>query len=112
MTDSQSVTVISRDGDTQSNIEWVRPQSLMEAIRDNDLPISAECGGFASCATCHVHLDAASYRAFAEPADDEIEMLEGEERYTPGTSRLACQLPFTVTDGVVAAQLASPPVDF
>lgn len=111
MSDRHEITIVGREGG-ETEIPWVKPQSLMEAIRDNDLPISAECGGFASCATCHVHLDPVSYARFPEPQQDELDMLDGEEKYEPGVSRLACQIAFDPAVDTLTAQLASPPVDF
>ena len=34
--------------------------TVMEALRDAGLPITAECGGACACATCHVYVDAAA----------------------------------------------------
>src|ERR1700716_1058373 len=31
--------------------------TVMEALRDAGLPITAECGGACACATCHVYVE-------------------------------------------------------
>lgn len=65
--------------------------SVMEMIRDEGLPIAAQCGGTASCATCHVYVDPGwlSRLPLAEP--HELDMLEIGTDPKP-ESRLSCQL--------------------
>ena len=64
---------------------------VMEIIRDNDLPIKAECGGCCSCATCHVYVSP-EWLEHLEPAHgDEVEMLD-EAFDVEDNSRLSCQV--------------------
>lgn len=88
-----NINVIDRDGATHT-IEWEAEQSLMEAIRDNDLPILASCGGTESCATCHVYMPEGLIEELDPRSDDEIELLEEAEGFQPGCSRLSCQIPY------------------
>ncbi len=69
-----------------------RPKwTVMEIIRDADLPIKAECGGSCACATCHVYVDD-SWLAKLPPLEDgERDTLEGGTAVEPN-SRLSCQL--------------------
>nr|WP_169542009.1 2Fe-2S iron-sulfur cluster-binding protein [Nocardia jiangxiensis] len=53
--------------------------------------IVAECGGSCACATCHVYLSAEYGGSFAEPTEEELELIEYLEGAT-GESRLSCQL--------------------
>lgn len=64
----------------------------MEAARDNDVPgIEAECGGAASCATCHVYIDSAWVTVCGPAGRVEDELLElVEDRREE--SRLSCQI--------------------
>jgi 2Fe-2S ferredoxin len=71
--------------------------TVMDTAVKNGVPgVVAECGGFLSCASCHVHVDDAwiDIVGRAEDSDDEVEdeILDGAmaER-TPG-SRLSCQI--------------------
>ena len=64
-------------------------QSLMRALRRLGYDIQAICGGAASCATCHVHVDAAWAGRLAPRADDEVDLLSDTESYDPAVSRLA-----------------------
>lgn len=74
---------------------------IMEIIRDNGLPIRAECGGSAACATCHVYVDAVWQLNMPAPAADEEEMLDTVEGLKPDQSRLSCQMLMTeVLDGL------------
>lgn len=86
------LVVIDRDGD-QRALEWTTDHaSLMELLRDNDLPILASCGGTASCATCHVYLEPAIVARLGERGDDERELLEECTAFDERSSRLSCQI--------------------
>ncbi|OUS92107.1 2Fe-2S iron-sulfur cluster-binding protein [Rhodococcus sp. NCIMB 12038] len=106
MTEQIAVTVVDKDG-TAHALSWREGQSLMEVIRDNGLPISAECGGACACATCHVHLDSRSFSQLPERDEYEAELLEEESTYDVGTSRLACQIPFSPDLTALQAQIAT-----
>lgn len=64
---------------------------IMEIIRDNDLPIKAECGGCCSCATCHIYVSPEWMEHLETPRDDEIDMLD-EAFDVEDNSRLSCQV--------------------
>jgi 2Fe-2S ferredoxin len=86
-----SITAVDRDG-TQHSLEWEEDQTLMEVLRDNDLPVLASCGGTASCATCHVFLEESVAQKLGERSADELELLEDAAGYRACGSRLACQI--------------------
>jgi len=65
--------------------------SVMEIIRDNDLPIEAACGGCCACATCHVYVDP-EWAAKLSDVGDEEELMLDEAYEVQETSRLSCQL--------------------
>ncbi len=65
--------------------------SVMEIIRDNDLPIEAACGGCCACATCHVYVDPEWAEKLPQVGDEEELMLD-EAYEVQETSRLSCQL--------------------
>lgn len=84
--------------------------NVMRVALDLDLPgIVGECGGGASCGTCHVWVDPQWADRLPVPEEDELDMLdfvEGELR--PG-SRLGCQIEVVPElDGIV---IAIPPLD-
>lgn len=64
---------------------------VMEVIRDNGIPVKAECGGACSCATCHVYVDESWLDKLAPPTDEETEMLD-EAFEIEDNSRLSCQI--------------------
>lgn len=69
--------------------------SLMRAAVDADLPgIDAQCGGYCSCATCHVYLEEASEKV-PPPALDESAVLEFVVAERRPNSRLSCQIELT-----------------
>jgi 2Fe-2S ferredoxin len=69
--------------------------SVMEVIRDNGFDeLLALCGGSCSCATCHVHVDAAWTDKVGGPHEDEADLLDSSD-HRSATSRLSCQIPFT-----------------
>ena len=68
--------------------------SVMEILRENDMPIEAICGGCCSCATCHIYADE-EWRARISPqGEDEIELLEDDPN-NKDNSRLSCQIQFS-----------------
>jgi 2Fe-2S ferredoxin len=90
-----SVVFVASNGDRQE-VAFNDGQSVMEvAVANGIRGIVGECGGFASCASCHVDVDPA-FRDLLELADEfEEEMLDevaGGRR--PG-SRLSCQIRMT-----------------
>jgi len=64
---------------------------VMEVLRDYGLPIRAECGGAAACATCHVRVAPEWVDRLPAPREDEEDRLDDVFDAGP-TSRLSCQL--------------------
>lgn len=78
-------------------------ESVMAAAVKNGVPgIVGECGGNASCATCHVWVREEFLDAVGAPGDLEDDLLDlGVEDRRPG-SRLGCQIEMTAElDGLV-----------
>ncbi|TVQ36253.1 MAG: ferredoxin [Geminicoccaceae bacterium] len=82
--------VTDREGKVHE-IEGRAGWSVMEIIRDADLPIEAACGGCCACATCHVYVDEA-WQAKLSPVGDEEELMLDEAFEPQPNSRLSCQL--------------------
>mgnify|MGYP006193362299 CR=1 FL=1 len=88
------LTVVNRAGE-ESTIDVEDGLTVMEAIRDNGFDeLLALCGGCCSCATCHIHVDAAFADKLPKISEDEDDLLESSDHRGP-TSRLSCQIPFT-----------------
>lgn len=102
---NNKLLVIDRDG-ASHDLEWEADQTLMEALRDNDLPVLASCGGTASCATCHVFLAKDVFDTLPERSEDEVELLVEAEGYRECGSRLSCQLDFSQELNGVTVTLA------
>ena len=68
--------------------------TLMEAAKQADLPeIPADCGGCQACGTCHVYVDDVWCDKLKITENSlEQSLLEYEQGYIPGKSRLACQI--------------------
>ena len=67
--------------------------SVMEAAIDGGIDeIVAECGGGATCATCHVYLGDADHARIPARSALEDQMLDATAAPRRETSRLACQL--------------------
>ncbi len=78
----EAVTVAVPDG-------W----SLMQGATSNGVDgIIGECGGAASCATCHCYVDGERLAELPPPSEDELAMLENAAAPRQPNSRLACQL--------------------
>ncbi|MGX9148284.1 2Fe-2S iron-sulfur cluster-binding protein [Mesorhizobium sp. 128a] len=86
--------VVYDQGGARIEIGDVAGQTLMSAIRDKGLNITAQCGGCAACATCHVYVDDGWVSKLKPVSDVEDAMLDiAEERQA--NSRLSCQVKLT-----------------
>ena len=84
------IVAIDREG-KEHLVEGHDGWTVMEALRDAGLPITAECGGACACATCHVYVDEAWLNKLPEQKPAEVDMLDMALEVRP-TSRLSCQL--------------------
>ncbi|MFJ9566998.1 2Fe-2S iron-sulfur cluster-binding protein [Streptomyces fuscichromogenes] len=88
---------------TQRKVTAESGTALMRAAVANGVDgIVAECGGNASCATCHVYVDEQHTERVGPPTDVEEEMLDFTAAERRPTSRLSCQVPLSdALDGLV-----------
>jgi ferredoxin, 2Fe-2S len=85
--------VVMREGE-ERELDGDTGLSVMEVIRDGGIDeILALCGGNCSCATCHVHVDAAFFDLCKPMSEDENDLLDSTSD-RDATSRLSCQIPF------------------
>ena len=84
------IFVTDRQG-VEHEITGIDGWQIMELIRDEGLPIKAECGGSCACATCHVYVDQAWMDKLEEKGEEEIDMLDLAFDIQEN-SRLSCQL--------------------
>lgn len=85
--------VVTREGEERV-LDGETGLSVMECIRDNGIDeILALCGGCCSCATCHVHVDAAHWAKLKPISEDENDLLESTAERDQ-FSRLSCQIAF------------------
>lgn len=78
-------------------------ESVMSvAVRHGVPGIVGECGGNASCATCHVYVGEAFLDRLGAPSGDEEDLLDLGVSDRRPASRLSCQLRLTADcDGLV-----------
>lgn len=95
-----TITFILKDASRRS-VDADKEDNLMQVATFNNVPgIEGACGGFCSCATCHVYVE--SDHALPPPAADEESMLTGTAALREQNSRLACQIKITpALDGLV-----------
>jgi ferredoxin, 2Fe-2S len=86
------VIVTDREG-SEHILEGQNGWSIMEIIRENNLPIEAACGGCCACATCHVYVDE-QWLTKLDPPESEESMMLDEAFQVQDNSRLSCQLKF------------------
>src|SRR5690242_7727334 len=75
----------------EHELEGIDGWRVMEIIRDYGLPIKAECGGCAACATCHVYVDPDWIGKLHTMRDDEQDLLDSAPDVMD-LSRLSCQI--------------------
>lgn len=107
-----AINFIDPSGATHT-IEAAVGTSVKDVAVQNGVPgIIAECGGFLSCASCHVYVDDAwidqTGRASDNPDPAEDDILEGALAARLDGSRLSCQV--TVTDGLDGLVVRVAPV--
>lgn len=84
------IHVTDQDGN-QHDLEGIEGWRVMEIIKDYGLPIKAECGGCAACATCHVYVADEWLDKLHPMRDDEQDLLDTAPDVTDN-SRLSCQI--------------------
>lgn len=83
--------VVDRSGDAHI-LTADAAATVMERIRDADIQDSfALCGGFCSCATCHVYVEDGAFERLPAMSPDEDELLDSSA-HRRSTSRLSCQV--------------------
>lgn len=81
------------DAGTETTLEGKPGDSLMQvAVAANLRGIEADCGGLATCATCHVYVREPFASRLPPPQDDEQAMLEFTAAQRRPNSRLSCQI--------------------
>ena len=88
------LVVVNRAGE-EKTVDAAAGLSVMEAIRDNGFDeLLALCGGCCSCATCHIHVDAAWADKLPAMSEDENDLLDSSD-HRSASSRLSCQIHLT-----------------
>jgi 2Fe-2S ferredoxin len=92
--------IVEDDHSGEQEYEAVDGWSLMEILKEYNLPLKAECGGACVCATCHVYIDKEWMSKLPQPSDDELDMLNTAPDVREN-SRLSCQIIISSeTDGL------------
>jgi 2Fe-2S ferredoxin len=87
------VLVTDRDG-VEHELDGTPGWSVMEIIREANLPIEAACGGCCACATCHVYVEPEWLERLEAPKQEESLMLD-EAFEVRDNSRLSCQVTYS-----------------
>jgi 2Fe-2S ferredoxin len=95
------ITFIEASG-SQHRVQGEVGKSLMQIALDGGVPgILADCGGSATCGTCHGFVEAQWVERISRPAEQEAAVLDGLLDTQP-SSRLTCQIMMTSDlDGIV-----------
>lgn len=93
---------ISHDG-SRRELEVADGTNLMKAAVANGIyDIVGDCGGSASCATCHVYVDDTYLSKIPAASAREMEMLASTSAERRNSSRLSCQIIMNETlEGIV-----------
>lgn len=86
-----TITFVEHDG-TPHHVELKEGSSLMELATDHGVPgIDGDCGGEASCGTCHVIVEDAWIATTGTRTELESQMVEMSAECV-ANSRLGCQV--------------------
>lgn len=92
-TEFLTLNIVTPDGRRHA-AEAASDFSVMELARAYGIPVIAECGGSAVCATCHVRVSDEWRAQLPPPSDEELAKLD-EIPDADENSRLSCQLRMT-----------------
>jgi len=96
------VTYIAHDGARTTLDVAVGNSVMLAAVFENLSGIEGACGGYLSCASCHVYVDEAFLPRLAPPSEDERSMLGQVAAPRRPNSRLSCQIVMSeALDGLV-----------
>ncbi len=97
-----TVTFVDAGG-VSTTLDATAGSSVMQvAVSQGLAGIAADCGGAASCATCHVYVDPAWLDLLSPVGEDEDAMLDCTAAERRPNSRLSCQIPVSAAlDGLV-----------
>jgi 2Fe-2S ferredoxin len=102
------LVIVDRAG-AEKSVDVGSGLTVMEAIRDSGFDeLLALCGGCCSCATCHVHVDAAWADKLPALSEDENDLLDSTDHRNE-TSRLSCQI--ALTDELDGLKVSIAPED-
>lgn len=77
--------------------------TLMELLKSHEFGVTGECGGAASCGTCHIYLDPSWSKTVTQPELQEASLVGCLPGNTEN-SRLACQIRImSLLDGLKVA---------
>ncbi|KFK28706.1 hypothetical protein AALP_AA7G036100 [Arabis alpina] len=91
--ETEKINVIFVDNNgVENHIKVPIGMNILEAARENNIPLEGACDGALECATCHVIvMDMKYYKKLEEPTAEEENMLDNAYGLTE-TSRLGCQV--------------------
>lgn len=90
---TKDLKIIATDPDGKEHmLDAVEGWQVMELLRDQDMPIKAECGGCCCCATCHVYVAPEWMDKLPPMRDDEESALDQAVAEVRPNSRLSCQI--------------------
>lgn len=102
------LVIVDRAG-AEKSVDVDAGLTVMEAIRDSGFDeLLALCGGCCSCATCHVHVDAAWADKLPALSEDENDLLDSTDHRNE-FSRLSCQI--ALTDELDGLKVSIAPED-
>lgn len=95
------VTYVALDGSRQTVEATLGDSVMATAVKNGVAGIIGECGGNASCATCHVYVQEEFLPIVGPPNDFEEDLLDLGVSERRAASRLSCQIPVTeATEGL------------
>lgn len=97
-----TVTYVADTGEEHAVDATVGESVMLAAVKNGVAGIIGECGGNASCGTCHVYVREEFAALVGEPEEMEDDLLDLEAEDRRPNSRLSCQISMTVAlDGLV-----------
>ena len=101
-----NVTYIPVDGEAVTMDVPVGTNLMQAAVSNGIYAIVGDCGGSASCATCHVYVQPEYLDLVPAASARETEMLECVTAERKPNSRLSCQI--VMTENLAGIQLGIP----